>query len=201
LHLEDPVFISIARREVLGFAVQMGIAPLATRRSYRISEKPGIMTNEEIFVRTALSSWTLVIARLDEALAALRDEDLQRPVAPGKNRIFYLVGHLTAVHDRLFSMLGLGERLHPELDEPFLLKPDRTYTEEISPVALRQAWLEVNSKLASAFEALPIEAWLQKHTAVSAEDFAKEPLRNRLAVLLSRTNHASFHAGQMRLAV
>jgi hypothetical protein len=27
----------------------------------------------------------------------------QKQVAPGKNRLFYLVGHLTAVHDRTFG--------------------------------------------------------------------------------------------------
>ena len=48
-------------------------------------------------------------------------------------------------------------------------------------------------------EALPAEAWLEKHDAVSAEDFESEPLRNRLSVLLSRTAHVQFHTGQIRL--
>ena len=29
---------------------------------------------------------------------------------------FYLLGHLTAMHDRMFPLLGLGDRFHPELD-------------------------------------------------------------------------------------
>jgi len=37
--------------------------------------------------------------------------------------------------------------------------------------------------------------WLARHTAVSEEDFAKDPSRNRFAVLLSRTNHLSYHLG------
>jgi len=49
--------------------------------------------------------------------------------------------------------------------------------------------------------ALPPEEWLKKHNAVSDEDFAKEPLRNRLSVLETRTTHAGFHAGQIRLAL
>jgi hypothetical protein len=32
------------------------------------------------------------------------------------------------------------------------------------------------------------------------EDYAKDPMRNRLSVLLSRTNHLSFHIGQIILA-
>jgi hypothetical protein len=45
----------------------------------------------------------------------------------------------------------------------------------------------------------PSTNWLKKHTAVSDEDFSKNPTRNRLAVFLNRTNHASFHTGQIAL--
>jgi hypothetical protein len=38
--------------------------------------------------------------------------------------------------------------------------------------------------------------WAHRHSAVSEEDFAKDPSRNRFAVLLSRTNHLSYHLGQ-----
>jgi len=38
--------------------------------------------------------------------------------------------------------------------------------------------------------------WGQKHVVVSEEDFAKDPSRNRFAILLSRTNHLSYHLGQ-----
>jgi len=37
-------------------------------------------------------------------------------------RFFYLLGHLTAMHDRMFPLLGIGERLHTELDEPHIAK-------------------------------------------------------------------------------
>jgi DinB superfamily len=154
------------------------------------------MTPEEILASTALNSWKLVIGRIDQAIASLTNEQLERQVAPGRNRVFYLVGHLTATHDRMFPMLGLGERLHPELDETFLNNPDRSLPDSISPPDLKRMWTEVNSKLSAAFERLTAQEWLQKHSAVSEEDFAKDPLRNRLAVLMSRTNHASFHAGQ-----
>jgi DinB superfamily len=159
------------------------------------------MTHEELFAQTTLNTWKMVIDRLDKSFAALSDEDLQREVAPGRNRVFYLLGHLTAVHDRLFPLLGFGERLHPELDEAFLTDPDRKNPDAVSAGELRRAWSEVNQKLTAAFVALPPAGWLDRHEAVSAEDFAKEPLRNRLAVLQSRTNHAGFHAGQIVLAL
>src|SRR6202020_227533 len=83
------------------------------------------MTNEEMFVNAAVTSWKIVIGRLDKGIQPLGEEQLQRQVAPGRNRLYYLVGHLTAVHDRMFPMLGLGDRLHPELDEPYITTPDR----------------------------------------------------------------------------
>src|SRR6266568_1901090 len=153
------------------------------------------MTNEELMGITALNSWKLVVGRFDQGLAALTDEQLQTQVAPGKNRLFYLVGHLTAVHDRLFPLLGIGERLHPELDESYITNPDKTIADPLAPADLRKAWADVNSKLTAAFEKFTPADWLQKHTAVSDEDFAKDPTRNRLAVVMSRTNHASFHSG------
>lgn len=154
------------------------------------------MTTEEMLSRTALHSWKLVIGRFSDAIAPLSDEQLQKQVAPGKNRLLYLVGHLTAVHDRMFPMLGLGERLHPELDDIYITSPDRTRPDPVSAGELKQAWSEVNTRLTAAFEKLTPQQWLEKHTAVSDEDFAKDPTRNRLAVVMSRTNHASFHTGQ-----
>jgi hypothetical protein len=154
------------------------------------------MTTEEILASTALNSWKLVIGRLNEYIEPLSDEQLQRQIAPGKNRLVYLVGHLTATHDHLFPMLGLGERLHAEFDEAYIKNPDRALPDPISPSGVKQAWNEVNSKLTAAFEALTPKEWLRKHSAVTEEEFATQPLRNRLAVLMSRTNHASYHAGQ-----
>jgi hypothetical protein len=89
--------------------------------------------------------------------------------------------------------------LHPELDNGFFDNPDRAKPQNISPADLKPALSEVNAMLTTAFENLSPEEWLQKHESVSLNDFAKEPLRNRLAVLLSRTNHVSFHLGQVRL--
>jgi hypothetical protein len=154
------------------------------------------MATEDQLASAAVNSWKLVISRLDAGIAALSDEQLQRQVAPGKNRLQYIVGHLTAVHDRMFPLLGLGERLYPQLDEIYVTNPDGKLADPLSGAELKKAWSEVNSKLTAAFEGLSAQDWLQKHTAVSDEDFAKDPSRNRLAVLLSRTNHASFHAGQ-----
>ena len=158
------------------------------------------MTNEELLANAVLHSWKQVLGRFDKILAELSDESLQKPVAPGRNRLYYVIGHLTAVHDRLFPLLDVGERLHPELDEAFITNPDRTLADPVSAAELRKAWAAVNGKLTAALEGFTTADWLKKHTAVSDEDFAKDPTRNRLAVVLSRTNHLSFHTGQVVLA-
>jgi DinB family protein len=157
------------------------------------------MTNEEILGVTVLNSWKLAISRFGKTLSELSDEQLQQQVAPGRNRVFYLLGHLTATHDRMFPLLGIGNRLHPELDEPYIANLDRALADPLSATELRKAWAEVNDKLTRAFDGFTLEDWLQKHTAVSDDDFIKDPMRNRLAVVMNRTSHASYHAGQAAL--
>ena len=158
------------------------------------------MTNEEILRVTVLNSWKLAINRFSKTLSELSDEQLQQQVAPERNRVFYLLGHLTAMHDRMFPLLGLGDRLHPELDKPYIANPDRVVADPLSASELRRVWSEVNNKLTTAFEGFTLEDWLQKHTTVSDGDFVKDPTRNRLAIVMSRTSHVSSHFGQAILA-
>jgi DinB superfamily len=158
------------------------------------------MTSEEMLSLVAVNSWKQVVGRFDQGLAALSDEQLQKQIAPGRNRLYYLLGHLTAVNDRMFPLLGIGDRLHAELDEPFITQPDQAGTVPVPASELRKAWTEVNGRLTSAFEAFTPAEWVQKHAAVSDEDFVTDPTRNRLAVVMSRTNHVSLHSGQAVLA-
>ena len=157
-------------------------------------------TSESGFAAGVLASWNQVIGQVDKGLAGWSDEALQTEVAPGRNRLYYLLGHLTAVHDRMLPLLRLGERLYPGLDQQFLTEADRAHTgNEPTAAELRKAWAEVNGKLTAALAQLSPAELLERHASVSEEDFAKEPHRNRLAVVLSRTTHAAMHEGQMRL--
>jgi hypothetical protein len=158
------------------------------------------MNPDTLLIGTALQSWRIIIDRTSKTLASFTDEELQLEVAPGKNRLYYLMGHLAAIHDRLFPLLRLGDRLHPELDSQFVATPDRKFIgDEVAPAELRKHWTEINTRLTSALGMLQPQEWSQRHGSVSEEDFAKEPLRNRLAVLMSRIGHAAYHEGQMRL--
>jgi hypothetical protein len=158
------------------------------------------MSNEELLGSGALNVWKTNIERADKLFSNLTAEQLQKEIAPGKNRLIYLWGHLTAVHDGMLPLLGFGPRLHAELDAPFLTKPDKSVADLPSAEEVKKSWHEVNEKLREGFAKLSAADWLQKHGAVSEEDFAKEPLRNRFAILLGRTNHLAYHLGQATLA-
>jgi hypothetical protein len=160
------------------------------------------MGAEQTLVASAILAWKQQLERAQKLFLPLSDEQLRKEIAPGKNRLIYLYGHLVAVHDGMRPLLDLGPRLHPELDAPFLTGRDRTVTDAELPSAadLKRMWDEVHDSLHNGFGAFTAEDWARKHTAVSAEDFAKNPLRNRLAILLSRTSHIAYHLGQGALA-
>src|SRR5580704_4280587 len=86
---------------------------------------------------------------------------------------------------------GIGRRLHRAPDRSV---PLPTSTE------IAKCWEDVHAELLSRFKTLRSEEWLERHGNVSPEEFERNPTRNRLAVLLGRTNHASYHFGQMMLA-
>jgi len=154
------------------------------------------MENEGSCVALGLKAWKTQIDRADKLFGTLSSEEVLREIAPGRNRLLYLWGHLTAIHDAMLPLLGLGERLHPEFDAAFVSNPDKSQAATPSHEQVRQAWNAVNIDLRKGLEGLSSSDWLQRHTAVSEEDFAKDTSRNRFAVLLSRTNHLSYHLGQ-----
>ena len=156
-------------------------------------------TTTEILVKMVLDRWNASIKSCDLLLNELSDETLQHEIAPGKNRGIYLLGHLIAVHDDMLVLLDMGERQYPELQEPFLKSPDKTTEDIPSAAALRKDWAEQCEELNRKFEGLDPEEWFEKHTAVSAEDFAQEPHRNKLNIIITRTSHLQYHIGQLRL--
>ena len=163
------------------------------------TKKEAIMTNEELYLAVALNGWKGNIERADKMFSGLSDQEVLNEIAPGKNRLIYVWGHLTATHDAMLPLLGIGRRLHPEFDVAFVSNPDKSQAEIPSVELVRKAWREVNGRLFEGFASPSAADWLKKHGAVSEEAFAKEPLRNRLAILLSRTNHLAYHLGQTAL--
>ena len=155
------------------------------------------MADQNLITKLNLDAWNAQLGKADKFFSSLSDEDLQKETAPGRNTGVYLFGHLIAVHDALLPLLGIGEKLHPELEEIFLKNPDKSGLEKPAVKDLRNYWKEVNDKLSSQLNQLSSDDWFAKHTSVSEEDFAKEPHRNRMNVLISRTNHLAYHLGQL----
>ena len=158
------------------------------------------MTPDQSIVASAVLAWKTQLERADKLFSGLGDEQLLKEVAPGKNRLVYLWGHLIAVHDAMLPLLDLGPRLHPELDVVFVTQADRKVAELPSAAELKRSWDEVNDRLLAGLGAFTAADWAQKHSVVSTQDFAANPLRNRLAILLSRTSHVAYHLGQAQLA-
>jgi hypothetical protein len=159
------------------------------------------MGNEGSYVALGLKTWNAQIDRADKLFAGLSSEEILREIAPGRNRLLYLWGHLTAVHDAMLPLLSFGERLHPEFDVAFVSNPDKSRSGIPSHEQVRRAWNAVSAELWNGFEKLSWSDWVQRHSAVSEEDFAKDASRNRFSVLLSRTNHLSYHLGQAVLGL
>lgn len=154
-------------------------------------------TNEELFVKMVLDAWFGKLKRADELFDSLPDEALQNEVAPGRNRGVYLLGHLTAAHDALLPLLGFGDTLYPEMFDTFLIKPDRAVEDLPSVEELRDRWKKVHEVLIAKCTNETAKGWFEKHTSVSEADFATQPHRNKLNVIISRTNHLDFHLGQL----
>ena len=153
----------------------------------------------EIMIKMVLDRWQALIKNFDTVLDLLTDDQLQKEVSPNKNRGIYLLGHLTAVHDDMMPLLNFGDKLYPSLSEPFIKSPDKAISDLPSVKELRASWRKVNEILAEKFAALRPGEWFQKHNSVSTEDFIKEPHRNRLNVIITRTTHLSYHLGQFIL--
>ena len=163
---------------------------------------PASTTNESIngktvFIKMALSAWDTYNTRLNKLIDTLSDEQLTAETAPGRNTGIYLLGHLIAVSDGLFPILGFGERLYPKLDKIFLETPDKSGLEMPSINELKEYWKKVNAKLTDHIIRVPADEWFTRHNNVSEADFANEPHRNKLNIIINRTNHTSYHLGQL----
>jgi hypothetical protein len=154
---------------------------------------------EETFIKMVLDAWHTQVKQADDLFNSLTDEQLFKEIAPNKNRGIYLLGHLTAVHDRMLPVLGFGDQRYPDLYKPFVESADKTESNLPAAEDLRNYWKETNNILSENFSKLSFTEWFQKHNAVSETDFAKEPHRNKLNIIINRTNHLSNHLGQLLL--
>jgi hypothetical protein len=156
-----------------------------------------VSQQQQVLTKMVLDAWHSKTGQLDKVLSELSDEQLLKEVAPGRNRGIYLVGHLTALADSIFPLLG-HEKLAAHLFKPFVEAPDKQADDMPGMQDVRKDWTRVNTILSDKMAAISAGEWFQKHTAVSAEDFEKEPHRNKLNVVLSRVSHVDYHLGQLQ---
>jgi hypothetical protein len=157
------------------------------------------MEQNRIFVDMALKAWNIQLSRVTKFFDALDDAALEKEIAPGKNRVIYLLGHLIAANDSMLQLVGNEPRLYAHLDEAFLQNPDKTGRPMPEAAVLRADWQRSNEALAACFARLSPEEWMGKHSAMTEEEWINEPGRNRLSVLINRTNHMAYHLGQLVL--
>lgn len=157
--------------------------------------------SQELFIKMVLSNWELQISRFNNFLAKISDDELSASTAPGRNTGVYLLGHLAAITDAMFTLLDLGERIDPAMDAIFIHHPENAGLEKPSIAELRAYWNNVEALLAQRIEQTSADNWFTRHTAISEVDFAKEPHRNKLNIMINRTNHFSYHLGQLNYLV
>jgi DinB superfamily len=157
------------------------------------------MTTNQLLVKMVFDRWNTLLKNCDTMLDVMTDEQLQKEIAPNKNRGIYLLGHLIAVHDDMIPLLNLGEKEHAELFEIFVKSPDKSVEVIPSAQELRVLWKNQMETLAPKLEGISADEWFEKHSAVSVEDFEKEPHRNKLNIIITRTTHLAYHLGQLVL--
>lgn len=155
------------------------------------------MNTTQTTVKMILDRWEASVHNCDVLLKDLSDDQLQKETSPGKNRGIYLLGHLIAVHDSMLPLLNFGEKQYPELGKVFIDSPDKAVNEIPSAQELRSIWDKQVAYLKELMGRLTAEDWFKRHTAVSEEDFEKEPHRNKLNIILTRTTHLTYHTGQL----
>jgi hypothetical protein len=163
-----------------------------------MSTQPTIDTGKT-FASGIIKAWNAQAQGITAFFEKYSDADYLKPIAPDRNRPIYILGHLIAINDALLPLLGLGQKLFPELEAQFLSNPDDHTSTTPTLRELKQKWETQLGVLAKHFSSMQPHEWLHPHKAVSEADFANEPHRNKLSVLLSRTNHMGYHLGQLNL--
>ena len=78
---------------------------------------------ETRMIDSALRAWRSNADRIDKFFGALSPEQLEQEIAPGRNRLIYLWGHIAALNDRLFPTHGAGSQAVPRNGGNVHLKP------------------------------------------------------------------------------
>ena len=146
-----------------------------------------------------LIQWKTYVARTQKVIDNISEENFTKAIVPGGNSPSWVLGHLADADDALLELFGIGKRLYPELKTIYHHERGTNQSGHLSKADLDKKWKEISAALDAAFKSWSEQEWLSRHTAVSEEDFKKEPHRNRLNVMLSRVAHKASHLGQIAM--
>jgi hypothetical protein len=156
------------------------------------------MQNEKLIFNILLDQWDGKVKQLTTLFQQLGENSGTTEVYPGKNKVIYLLGHLTAASDAMLEALDISDRRHTQFDRIFFAPqmPGTVYPEYS---VLLNNWIGVNAVLTDAMKEFSPEHWLTKHAYVNAEDFDLQPNRNKFNILVTRIAHLNNHYGQLVL--
>ena len=146
-----------------------------------------------------LLQWNMYNTRMQKVFDTLSDENFNKPIVANGNSPSWIMGHLTEADDALLELFGIGTRLHPELKSIYHHERATNQSGHLTKDELMTKWKAISAALDKTFKSWNESDWMSRHTAVSEEDFKKEPHRNRLNVLLSRVGHRASHLGQIAM--
>lgn len=158
-----------------------------------------ITVQQQLFIKMVINAWNAQNKDLNKCLDQLSEEQFSNEISPGKNTGIYVLGHLVAISDGMLPLLDIGEKMFPDLQKIFVDHPDKSGLEKPSVATLKGYLEAVNAKLGAFIFSSTPEGWFTRHTAISETDFEKEPHRNKLNILINRTNHMAYHVGQLVL--
>ncbi len=146
-----------------------------------------------------LLQWSMYNNRMQKVFETISEENYNKPISANGNSPSWIMGHLADTDDSLLELFGIGNRKHPELKTIYHHERGTNQSGHLSKIDLMTKWKSITSELDKAFKSWSEGEWLSRHTAVSEEDFKKEPHRNKLNVMLSRVGHRASHLGQIAM--
>lgn len=146
-----------------------------------------------------LLQWSTYNKRMEKVFETISAENFNTPIVANGNSPSWLLGHLVDTDDKLLELFGIRQRLFPELSSIYHHERGSNQTGHLTREDLQKKWKSISDELDRAFNTWSETDWLSRHTAVSESDFAKEPHRNKLNVMLSRVTHKASHLGQISM--
>jgi uncharacterized damage-inducible protein DinB len=146
-----------------------------------------------------LLQWDTYNKRMEKVIQTIDNQNYNTAIVRGGNSPSWLLGHLADTDDKLLELFGIGKRLFPELSSIYHHEKGSNQTGHLTKDEMLAKWKLILAELDRAFKSWSENDWLSRHTAVSEEDFKKEPHRNRLNVMLSRVTHKASHLGQIAM--